>query len=491
MPNKKETVVDATSTVGVGIVFDDDPLRTAAPISLESLTGVTVYPITTAPAASDGGEPGVLNATYTEEGQILVIDGDPVQKKKGTYNKAGILVFSKITLPVMSTAADSEEDPEKTTKTTSLDSPVTSSAKSDASSLVLPTATDTDSSAAISQTGEPNSSSDGLSGGAVAGVAIGCLVAGLALGAILAFILFRRRQKRNHAPASFIKAEQQSPELKGGPQVTVTTSRNDADLGQFLLETTPDKDIQGELRSLSELIYQHVENHYHGLQVQVDPAEVAQSLVDIGYSPESSGLQADTIAAVCLAPKTRQVGLRHVISHIIFQSLDFSSSSSFSMLPLAVVALSQTSHSAENSNSPVTRTAISLARSKWRCLTALLLHPAPNERTSLPVSMAEASPKAQSLANELNAVMQLFVAQDAASRQDQASHLQAVILECTQLGYVVLSQSSDWRFVFSNSSTSTKPRRIMVCPGLEKLSHHDGTRYGSPKEVVAPETMPL
>ncbi|KAF5535975.1 hypothetical protein FMEXI_10564 [Fusarium mexicanum] len=330
-------------------------------------------------------------------------------------------------------------------------------------------------------------SSDGLKGGPVAGVAIGCLIAGLALGLIAAFLLLRRRRRGKPENQGFVLADQKYTEPKDGTQVIVSSSRHDAELSQFLLEATPDKDIQAELRSLSELIYQHVENYYRRPQVQVDPAEVAQSLINIGYSPEASGLQADTVAAICLSPKTSQVGLRHALSHVIFRSLDFNSGSSLSMLPLAVATLAQRSHSAENANNPATI----LARSRWRTLSALLLHPNPGERTPLPVSVTEASPMALSLANELNQFLEMFVTQDPASQQDQMNHLQAVILECTKLGYVVLSQPSDWGFVFSNSTPITKSRRIVVCPGLERLSQNDGTRYRSPKEVVAPETVSL
>ncbi|QGI63376.1 hypothetical protein CEK26_007327 [Fusarium fujikuroi] len=285
-------------------------------------------------------------------------------------------------------------------------------------------------------------SPDGLKGGPVAGVAIGCLVAGLALGLIAAFLLFRRRRRGKPANEGFVLADQKYTEPKDGTQVIVSSSRHDAELSQFLLEATPDKDLQAELRSLSELIYQHVENYYRRPQVQADPAEVAQSLTNIGYSPEASGLQADTVAAICLSPKTSQVGLRHVLSHVIFRSLDFNSGSSLSMLPLEVATLTQRSHSAENANNP----AITLARSRWRTLSALLLHPNPDERTPLPVSVTEASPMALSLSNELNQFLGVFVTQDTASLQDQMNHLQAVILECTKLGYVVLSQPSDLGF---------------------------------------------
>ncbi|KAF5615220.1 hypothetical protein F52700_13514 [Fusarium sp. NRRL 52700] len=337
-------------------------------------------------------------------------------------------------------------------------------------------------------TEEPSDrSSDGLKGGPVAGAAIGCLIAGLALGLIAAFLLFRRRQRGKPAKEGFVLADHKYTEPKDGTQVIVSSSKHDAELSQFLLEATPDKDLQAELRSLSELVYQHVENYYRRPQVQADPAQVAQSLIDIGYSPVASGLQADTVATVCLSPQTSKVGIRHVLSHAIFRSLDFNSGSSLSMLPGAVATLAQRSHSAENANNP----AIVLARSRWRTLSALLLHPSPDERTPLPVSVSEASPMALSLANELNQFLERFVTQDPASQQDQTNHLQAVILECTKLGYAVLSQPSDWGFIFSNSTPLTKSRRIVVCPGLERLSQNDGTRYRSPKEVAAPETVSL
>ncbi|KAF5619739.1 hypothetical protein F25303_12708 [Fusarium sp. NRRL 25303] len=195
-------------------------------------------------------------------------------------------------------------------------------------------------------------SPDGLKGGPVAGVAIGCLVAGLALGLIAAFLLFRRRRRAKPANQGFVLTDQKYTEPKDGTQVIVSSSTHDAELSQFLLEATPDKDLQAELRSLSELIYQHVENYYRRPQVQADPAEVAQSLINIGYSPEASGLQADIVAAICLSPKTSQVGLRHVLSHVIFRSLDFNSGSSLSMLPPEVATLTQRSHSAENANNP-------------------------------------------------------------------------------------------------------------------------------------------
>lgn len=343
----------------------------------------------------------------------------------------------------------------------------------------------------------------GLAGGAVAGIAIACIVAGIALGAVAMFLLFRRRRRQPRT--NFHQVSNGGIEPKKDVMVTVTPSKNDVDLNQFLLDTIPDKQIEGELHALSELLYQHVESHYHRSPVHLDAQTLAQSLVHIGYSPAASGVDAMAVVALCLEPSSRPVGLRHVLSHVIFSSLDFSSGSNMAMLPPVVREFLSTIPSAENNGtapgekSPPSGvicskwltlclpSATSLALSKWRSLSTLLLHPTPADRTPLPVPVAEASQQAGGLANELNSFLRFFAPQDAAGSQEQTSHLQAVILECTKLGYILLSQPSDWRFVFSDKQS----RRVVVCPGLEKLSHSDGTRYRSPREVVAVVTMPV
>ncbi|RSL62077.1 hypothetical protein CEP54_005881 [Fusarium duplospermum] len=340
----------------------------------------------------------------------------------------------------------------------------------------------TDSTATQTGKAEQGGNDNGLGGGAVAGIAIACIVAGIALGAVAVFFLFRRR--RRQPQTNFNQVSNGDIELKDNVMVAVTPSKSDVDLNQFLLDAIPDKQIEGELHALSELLYQHIESHYHRSPVHLDAQTLAQSLVHIGYSPAASGLDAMTVVALCLEPSSRPVGLRHVLSHVIFSSLDFSSGSNMAMLPPVVRDFLSTIPSAESNG---TAPATSLALSKWRSLSTLLLHPTPADRTPLPVSVAEASQQAGSLANELNTFLRFFAPQDAAGSQAQTSHLQDVILECTKLGYILLSQPSDWRFVFSDKQS----RRVVVCPGLEKLSHSDGTRYRSPKEVVAVVTMPV
>lgn len=130
------------------------------------------------------------------------------------------------------------------------------------------------------------------------------------------------------------------------------------------------------------------------------------------------------------------------------------------------------------------------ALNEWRVLSAFLLHPTPSQRTPLPASSAVVSQQAAALASALNTFFGHFVATDEASRVNQKSHLEAVIVECTKLGYVLLSQPSEWRFVHVSGQQGSSHAAV-VCAGLVKVTHKDGTPYGTPREVVAPTVMRL
>ncbi|KAL6406863.1 hypothetical protein AUP68_09673 [Ilyonectria robusta] len=344
-------------------------------------------------------------------------------------------------------------------------------------------------------------SSSGISTGAIVGAAVGCAFAGLIFGLAVAWLLLRRRWRKNDTGRpDGVAAIATTPESKDYASVSVTPSGSEAQLDQFLLIATPDKEIGTELQSLGDLIHQHVENHYEFGRSPVSASVLSQSLVNLGFT-QGSGLSADALAALCIRPESRQAGLRHLLSHIIFRSIDVNSRSSLSMLPAPLAAFLQSIPPAEQQHtnlpgkhpsetspsrraSPLMRPTplvTSLALSKWRSLSALLLHPNPVERSPLPVSEDVVGPQALALANALNTFLHHFVASD-----EQTSHLQAVIIECTKLGYVLLSQPSDWQFVFETDGASTRKQPVVVCAGLEKLGHGDGTRYSSPRRVVEP-----
>lgn len=176
-------------------------------------------------------------------------------------------------------------------------------------------------------------------------MAIGCFIAGAVIGCILAFCLYKRRSlsysKYNYNPPA---STEPKPYHQSPPPASV---QDQFQLRRFLLDSTPDKEIASELRSLGGLIQQHVENNYHLHPVHVDPRTLAVFLAQLGISGRGS-LTPEDVSALALEPSTRQVALQHVISQVVFTSVDLSSRSQLSMLPAPIAAFLQSIAPREN-----------------------------------------------------------------------------------------------------------------------------------------------
>ncbi|KFG79596.1 hypothetical protein MANI_022004 [Metarhizium anisopliae] len=333
--------------------------------------------------------------------------------------------------------------------------------------------------------------SSGVSAGAVAGIAIGCAVAGLVAGLLVACILLRRKKRRHSCKADAVATHHESKAYS--PETTPPAAASDIQLKQFLPEATPDREIAQEMQSLGGLIHQHVENYYHSRTVNASTRDLSTTLKSLGFKGQSSSPDTYTknIAALCLDPKTRQSGLRHVITRAIFSSIGFHTQTSLpSMLPQPVASFLQAmppdelGHSADAQDS--IHAAVSLALRRWRGLTVFLLHPRRNLRTPLPIDNAAVPLQAQELANSLDKFLGVFVDTDAGVARQQRAHLEAVIVECTRLGYVLLSHPCDWGFVTDVASTKEGLHGLVVEAGLDKLSGQDGPPYSHPRTMVEP-----
>lgn len=181
------------------------------------------------------------------------------------------------------------------------------------------------SSTAVSSPSSDNGSS-GHSTGALAGAAVGCAIGGILIGLVAAWLLLRRRRRGqddiktvpHDNPRAFATVEKPSP----------TVSDDSTPLNHLLLDATPDREIEAELQALGHLIDQHVEKYYH-LEPIADVSILSDHLAPLGDFPHGT----EAIAGVCAKSMSRQTGLRHVISQVVFKSLDIYSHSTFSMLP--------------------------------------------------------------------------------------------------------------------------------------------------------------
>ncbi|RYP21046.1 hypothetical protein DL765_002453 [Monosporascus sp. GIB2] len=126
---------------------------------------------------------------------------------------------------------------------------------------------------------------------------------------------------------------------------------------------------------------------------------------------------------------------------------------------------------------------VNAALTRWRQLSAFLLHPNRSARTPLEPSEEVSTQQAQQLAVALNHFLEAFVSGDREVRYEQENHLREVIVECATFGYLLFSQPSEFRSSYGDEDNS---RGIVTCPGLEKVSDQGGRRCASPQMLVPP-----
>ncbi|KAH7634868.1 hypothetical protein B0T09DRAFT_13500 [Sordaria sp. MPI-SDFR-AT-0083] len=353
---------------------------------------------------------------------------------------------------------------------------------------------------------QPGKERGKLSSGAAAGIAIGCLLAGLLLGLAAAFCFFSRRKQRHggHNDVAHVAATP-SREASYAPMISGMRSHGDSgmpELKHFLLESLSDQELAAELRDRHNLIQQHVENHYHFRPLdatRMNRQSLLAALSQLGLGQAGSeGPPAETIVSLALDPNTRQITLQHVLSTVIFTSIDPGARSHLSMLPTSVAAFLQSLPPDEQHGlrRQVDSQASTLALHWWRALSAFLLHPQRSQRTALTPSDAALVPQAAALAQALNRFLRHFVEDSDTARFQQESHLREVIAECAKFGYVLFSQPSDWCFLHvarpeQAAGTARGYRgKVVVAAGLVKHTDKDGRRLGGSAQTNGTLVVP-
>ncbi|QYS92776.1 hypothetical protein H0G86_000173 [Trichoderma simmonsii] len=381
------------------------------------------------------------------------------------------------------TTTSTTPTPTKPDGTTGLPSDNSTSVKETSTAVPNPDSSVTSSLPASSQTTLPLHQHASLSTGATAGIAVGCAAAGLIIGLLAALLLFRRRKGKGVTDISHAPILVESKEPPSTENINGIGSVGGIQLGQFFLDGAPDQEIVSELQALSELIRQHVEDYYTLQPVDVSVGALSQSLQNLGLGSGGSGLTAEAIATLCTNSYSRQIGLRHVISSVIFASIDFHTGNNLSMLPGPAAGFLQSIPGPEYGGN--NNLAFSQALQTWRRLSAFLLHQNRSQRTSLQADAFTIAPQAQLVTNSLNNFLNAFVIPGQNSKQ--ASHLQEVVIECAKLGYVLFSHPVDWKFIFEEPGTRmADANAVVICPGLEKCSDRDGNPLRPPRRVAAP-----
>ncbi|RKK21982.1 hypothetical protein BFJ63_vAg9030 [Fusarium oxysporum f. sp. narcissi] len=325
-----------------------------------------------------------------------------------------------------------------------------------------------------------NKANNRIEPGAVAGIAIGCLFAGIFVGICFAWLLqrFTKRRPRHRRAIRIVRAPKNPDTDSPG---SMESSDNKIKVENFILQATPDREVVGMLQRLEVIMEQHIENYYHVKPIDIGVSVLADQLTNLGISQDSSGFEAEAVAKWCLHPASRRLGLQHVVSHVLFNSIDCNSRNGISLLPGPAINFLRSIRSIDKSREDFN--VMSVVLTKWRTLSALLLHPNPSERTPLELSERAVRHQAEELVKELDAFLHCFVTPDQDNLQKQRHHMYSIIVEAAKLGYALFSHTGDWRFIYKDMGT---PRAVVLCVGLQKLSHRDGRRLSSPQLVVEP-----
>lgn len=166
-----------------------------------------------------------------------------------------------------------------------------------------------------SSTAVAQKSNAGLSGGSVAGVAIGMLIAGMLIAGGVFFFLSRRQKKRQAASTTYemqrvpYNAATAAPEK--GP--TVVGSAVASSFEDLLPQPVADDTITGEVSKIRDNIKNHARTYYHSMPVP------AVSIHESGLRDlaTATGVSASVLSTALSNPSTRQDALRLVLAWVV------------------------------------------------------------------------------------------------------------------------------------------------------------------------------
>ena len=125
--------------------------------------------------------------------------------------------------------------------------------------------------------------------------------------------------------------------------------RSDAslDLEASLPQPAEDNSIMADFTSLRTYIESHTLEFYHSEPVQIYVAELKIKLEEI--LPRSVPVASlETLARALLQPESRPAGIRAVIAHMLFASIDFCGDSGRTILPPFAITHMSTFHNSQD-----------------------------------------------------------------------------------------------------------------------------------------------
>lgn len=285
-----------------------------------------ISPVTATAPAKGADKPITGSFGFTPAPESDVIEFAKVPPEGPTKS---VTFKNKADSSTQSSAVETTSASSSSASLGSITSGTSSNTPVETNSAPSPASTGTNTSAA----GPSNiNKSTGLSGGAVAGVAIGCLLAGALLAGILAWLYLRRRKSANSARGSEASAVALMHREKGPVAKTVSVASGSpiaSALENGLPQPLEDQAISGEISKISNLIKNHVQSYYHGRPVS--PGLIDYD--DIQALGDNLPVSVGTLSTLLNSSVTREVALRFCVAWIVTSRMQLNDTTNTTFLP--------------------------------------------------------------------------------------------------------------------------------------------------------------
>lgn len=398
--------------------------------------------------------PAPQTATYTSTisvGQVVTFSTTGQSAPTATLEST--VLDGKLTLVLFKAQADP-----LVTLTSGIPANDTRTETSGSTPIVSTTSTAPGSPQNVSGTANPNANR--LPGGAVAGVALGCLVAGAVLALIGVFILLRRKK----GPA-IRGIESHLPQKTVSPSnLTVISSakKSEKNNQSYLPQPVEDEFIIREVSKLQSDVKNHVQTYYalDGNRPNLD----RERLRDMGTA---LNLSTNALGKLLGNPSTRSDALRSYIA--------------WTILSHRRGGLAHDLDSMINRMQPEAGGQKPEFFSKWKVLTGVLLPENDNQNRA---DNGNAGDGESHLFERLHVILQHFVRQGGDEEKRQRN-LGLVTNRASKLAFLLFSQPGSFEFRFSNGTNTD----MAVFPALVQVLDDDARSLNPPRTLCRMEVM--
>ncbi|KAI2488369.1 hypothetical protein Ptr902_02502 [Pyrenophora tritici-repentis] len=332
----------------------------------------------------------------------------------------------------------------------------------------------------------PSPQKDSLSTGAIAGIAVGCLVAGALVAGIVLLFCWRRRRVPEARYSKTNTYAVGSQEKGFAAQTIPLAGREHADAPTNALpQPLEDKAISGEISKISNAIKNHVQSYYH--INRISPNLIDHN--DLHTLGSDLPISVGTLATLISNATTREVALRFIIAWVIVSKLQSSKDPAKSLLPTEIAPCLQMIDSGNRDQrglsmlgllTPQFLTLFFLAPylklARWRIFTAELLQ---SSYVRNPFTVSDSRHEViQATLVVLDNILQSY-ADPRINNGERKRNLEELLKRSALFAFTLFSQPGAWEFEWQGHSVTSG--ELCIFPTLVQVVDENGQPVSPPR----------